>query len=78
MTILFLYFSKNIDMYVQRSGDQLGPPIAIVTYLKQVWALQELLSAQEVGVTVEISVLCLFAVIPRSPTHGIIPYCIRD
>lgn len=78
MTVLFLYFPKDIDMYVQRSGKQLGPPIEIATYLKPVWALRELLSAQEVGVTVEIPVLYLFAVTLRSPIHGLIPYCIRD
>lgn len=34
MTILFIYFPKDIDMYVQWSGDQLGPPVEIVTCLK--------------------------------------------
>lgn len=65
-------------MYLQRSGDQVRTPIEIVTCLKPVSALKELLSAQEVRVTMEISVLCLFTVIPRNPTHGLMPYCIRD
>jgi len=77
MTTLFLHFPKDTDLYVQRSGSSTGATNGNYN-IKKVVALRELSQLKTLEFLQKSQYCTCFLIIPRSPTHGLIPYCIRN